>query len=310
MFPRELRRDIVASYRRLGDHIPVAVRSSATAEDLAYASFAGQQDSYLNVVGDDAVVEAVRRCWASLWTERAISYRNANAIDHRDVALAVVVQRLVDATVAGVMFTANPVTGTRHETVIDASPGLGEAVVSGAVNPDHFVVDSRTRTVVARRLGDKRIAVRPRTGGGTDHVPRRDGGAEACLDDAQLLELTDLGRDVQEHYGAPQDTEWALDADGRFWLTQARPITTLYPQPVSRHAGARLFMCLSLAQGLTRPITPMGHDRVPADRILPRPAGGSAARRSGAGTRAARLPWAAPVRRHHRRWCSTRSADV
>ena len=119
------------------------------------------------------MVDAVRRCWASLWTERAVSYRNANGIDHRDVALAVVVQRLVDAAVAGVMFTANPVTGTRHETVIDASPGLGEAVVSGAVNPDHFVIDRRSRTVVARRVGDKRIAVLPRAGGGTDHVPSR-----------------------------------------------------------------------------------------------------------------------------------------
>ena len=124
---------------------PVAVRSSATAEDLAYASFAGQQDTYLNVIGSAALLDAVRRCWASLWTDRAVSYRNANGIDHRSVALAVVVQRMIDAAVAGVMFTANPITGNRNETVIDASPGLGEAVVSGAVNPDHFVVNSVDR---------------------------------------------------------------------------------------------------------------------------------------------------------------------
>ncbi len=256
--PDDLRRDILASYHGLGNDVAVAVRSSATAEDLAYASFAGQQDSYLNMVGDDAVLDAVRRCWASLWTARAVSYRNANGIDHRDVALAVVVQRMVDATIAGVMFTANPVTGARHETVIDASPGLGEAVVSGAVNPDHFVVDSRSGTVVARRAGDKRVAVVSRPGGGTDRVVRDAGDAEPCLNDAQLGELTRLGARVQEHYGAPQDTEWALDADGRFWLTQARPITTLYPQPITRHAGSRLFLCMSLAQGLVRPITPMG----------------------------------------------------
>ena len=124
---------------------PLAVRSSATAEDLPFASFAGQQDTYLNVVGADAVQDAVRRCWASLWTERAVAYRAANGIDPRGVRLAVVVQVLVDAAVAGVLFTADPLTGRRRRAVIDASPGLGEAVVSGAVTPDHFVVDSRQR---------------------------------------------------------------------------------------------------------------------------------------------------------------------
>ena len=126
----DLRTAISDHYNALGDDEPVAVRSSATAEDLAYASFAGQQDTYLNVAGSAALLDAVRRCWASLWTDRAVSYRNANGIDHRSVALAVVVQRMIDAAVAGVMFTANPVTGSRNETVIDASPGLGEAVVS------------------------------------------------------------------------------------------------------------------------------------------------------------------------------------
>jgi pyruvate,water dikinase len=133
---------------------------------LAYASFAGQQDTYLNVVGSALLLDAVRRCWASLWTDRAVSYRNANGIDHRSVTLAVVVQRMIDATAAGVMFTANPITGTRHETVIDASPGLGEAVVSGAVNPDHFVVNAVDRTIVMRRLGDKRMMIISRAGGG------------------------------------------------------------------------------------------------------------------------------------------------
>ena len=160
--PADLRTAITDHYNALGDDEPVAVRSSATAEDLAYASFAGQQDTYLNVVGSAALLDAVRRCWASLWTDRAVSYRNANGIDHRSVALAVVVQRMIDAAAAGVMFTANPVTGSRNETVIDASPGLGRGGGLRCVNPDHFVVNSVDRRIVARRLGDKRVMITSR----------------------------------------------------------------------------------------------------------------------------------------------------
>jgi pyruvate,water dikinase len=256
--PDQLGAAITERYHALGDTEPVAVRSSATAEDLAYASFAGQQDTYLNVVGAAALLDAVRRCWASLWTDRAVSYRNANAIDHHSVTLAVVVQRMIDAAAAGVMFTANPITGTRHETVIDASPGLGEAVVSGAVNPDHFVVNTVDRSIVTRRLGDKRMMITSRPGGGTELHELTSGDSEACLDDEQILQLVDLGEQVARQYGAPQDTEWALEESGSFWLTQARPITTLYPLIRTDRPGLRVFMCLSLAQGLTRPITPMG----------------------------------------------------
>ena len=165
---------------------------------------------------------------------------------------------MIDAVAAGVMFTANPVTGTRHQTVIDASAGLGEAVVSGAVNPDHFIVDSTRRTIVQRQVGDKRVVVLSRSGGGTYAHHRDERSTEPCLTDGQVLELVDLGRRVTEHYGSPQDTEWALDDMGRFWLTQARPITTLYPVPTQNADPARIYMCLTLAQGLTRPITPMG----------------------------------------------------
>jgi pyruvate,water dikinase len=256
--PEHLRTVITDRYHALGKDAPVAVRSSATAEDLAYASFAGQQDTYLNVIGPAALLDAVRRCWASLWTDRAVSYRNANAIDHRSVALAVVVQCMIDATAAGVMFTANPVTSSRNETVIDASPGLGEAVVSGAVNPDHFVVNSVDHSILTRRLGDKRMMITSVPGGGTEHHELTDQSSEACLDDEQLRQLVDLGQQAQRLYGAPQDTEWTLDSAGHFWLTQARPITTLYPLPRVHQPGLRVLMCLSLAQGLTRPITPMG----------------------------------------------------
>ena len=144
------------AYAAMGGGVAVAVRSSATAEDLPFASFAGQQDSFLDVTGADAVVRAVRRCWASLWTDRAVAYRTANGISHREVGLAVVVQQMVDAGTAGVLFTANPVTGTRTETVIDATHGPGQAVVSGAVNPDHFVVDTATGRILQQPLAHAR----------------------------------------------------------------------------------------------------------------------------------------------------------
>ena len=234
------------AYARLesGADGPVAVRSSATAEDLPGASFAGQQDTYLNVAGIDDVLDAVHRCWASLWTDRAVAYRAAQGIDGSGVALAVVVQRMVDAESAGVLFTADPVTGRRRQAVLDAARGLGDAVVSGAVDPDHFVVDTATGRILDRRRGgpaDKRAA---------------------SLTDAQVRALASLGDRVESAFGSPQDIEWAMDADGHTWLTQSRPITTLYPVPVRSAPlpadDTRVYFCISLAQGLHRPITPMG----------------------------------------------------
>ena len=267
--PAEIARAIGDAYARLGEQTPVAVRSSATAEDLPTASFAGQQDTYLHVMGREAVIDAVRRCWASLWTDRAVVYRTTNAIDHRAVRLAVVIQKMIEAEVAGVLFTANPVTGRRRQAVIDASPGLGEAVVSGAVNPDHFVVDTASGAILERRAGDKRFEVRPVAGGGTRHVEKAAGEDRFCVDDAQVRGLAALGDRVEAHYGAPQDTEWAIDAAGRLWLTQARPITTLFPSPARPRRKEtplavigpdelRVYFCFTVAQGLYRPITPMG----------------------------------------------------
>jgi len=257
--PADIADEIRTRYLELGAAAPVAVRSSATAEDLPFASFAGQQDTFLNVVGVDSVLDAVRRCWASLWTDRAVAYRESNGIDHGAVELAVVVQLMVDSAVAGVLFTANPVTGRRREAVIDANAGLGETVVSGSVNPDHFVVDTASAKILQRRLGDKKVAIRSVAGGGTEEVPLD--SAEPCLSDQQILALAELGDRVERHYGSPQDTEWAIDADGRLWLTQARPITTLYPVPDSPSndgRGRHAYLCVSVAQGLYRPITPMG----------------------------------------------------
>lgn len=257
--PPDIEAACVAAYRALGEGAAVAVRSSATAEDLPDASFAGQQDTYLNVIGEAAVVSAIRRCWASLWTDRAVAYRAKNGVDHSVVRLAAVVQRMVPAAVAGVLFTANPVTGRRREAVIDASPGLGEAVVSGAVNPDHFEVDVASGEIRVRRLGDKRVAIEPDGAGGTRRVERDDASNGACLSDDEIRALAELGARVEAHYGSPQDTEWALDASRALWLLQARPITTLFPLPEgAADGGLRVYMSFAVAQGVLRPMTPMG----------------------------------------------------
>lgn len=261
--PDEIVEAVTQAYHAFtsGEPIPVAVRSSATAEDLPFASFAGQQDTYLNIVGIEAVLDAVRRCWASLWTDRAVSYRASNAIDHRTVRLAVVIQQMVEAEVAGVLFTANPLTGRRRQAVIDANPGLGEAVVSGAVNPDHFVVNKTSGEIVERRIGDKRVMIRSTPGGGTQRIDLAARNAEACISDEQVRALARLGTRVETHYGSPQDTEWAIDSSGHLWLTQARPITTLFPLPANAPTTdeeLRVYLNVSVLQGVYRPLTPMG----------------------------------------------------
>ncbi|AUI53393.1 pyruvate, water dikinase [Arthrobacter crystallopoietes] len=278
--PEDIAEAVRAAYAELanndaGRQLAVAVRSSATAEDLPEASFAGQQDTYLNVAGEDALLDAVRRCWASLWTERAVAYRSDNGIDQRSVSIAVVVQTMVDAEVSGVLFTANPLTGRRHEAVIDAAPGLGEAVVSGAVNPDQFVVDTASGRILERTPGSNPA-----------------GGGDACLTDEQIRALTTLGARAEEHFGEPQDLEWAIGPDGAIHLVQSRPITTLYPLPApadtgraggggnasdgeGRDGGTRAYLCASLLQGLTRPLTPMGLSAFQVLADAYRPAGGN-----------------------------------
>lgn len=219
--PSGLAAAIRGAYRDLGGG-PVAVRSSATAEDLPEAASAGQQDTYLSVVGDKAVLDAVRRGWASLWTERAISYRGRQGVT--DPKIAVVVQRMVDAEFAGVMFTASPVTGARDEVMIDAGAGLGEAVVSGAITPDHYVL--RKHRLKRARPGRQDVVIRPLPGGGTEEVV---GAPDRTLPLVALKKLSKLGKAIERLFGAPQDIEWAW-ADGRAFIVQARPITAL-PEP-------------------------------------------------------------------------------
>lgn len=229
--PPEVEQDILAAYRQLGPG-PVAVRSSATAEDLPEASFAGQQDTFLNVVGAQALLDAVRRCWASLWNDRAMTYRDSQEVDPLTVKLAVVVQRMVPPEAAGVMFTANPVTGARNEIVVDANPGLGEAVVSGLVTPDHFILRRRRWIwqVAERRAGRREVIIQPRSGGGTEQVTGAAAAQVPALPDRALQRLARLGAAIQRHFGSPQDVEWAW-AGGKPFILQARPITALASPP-------------------------------------------------------------------------------
>ncbi|MBQ1080002.1 PEP/pyruvate-binding domain-containing protein [Nocardiopsis sp. B62] len=221
---------VARAYAALGGG-RVAVRSSATAEDLPDASFAGQQDTYLDVEGADAVVDAVRRCWDSLDNERAVSYRRANGIDRADVRMAVVVQRMVDPATAGVMFTADPLTGSRARTVVDAVRGSGTAVVDGSVEPDHYALDD-------------------------GRVPDL---SEGCLTRGQVLELAATGRRLQALFGSPQDVEWSHDRDGTLWLLQSRPVTALFPLPPQDLPDQpRFYMEIGHMQGMLRPFTPLG----------------------------------------------------
>lgn len=229
VIPGELRDAILAAYAELGRGA-VAVRSSATAEDLPGAAFAGQQDTYLNVLGDAELLDAVRRCWASLWTDRAVAYRERLRIDPAEVRIAVVVQRMVDADAAGVMFTADPVTGDRESIVVEASPGLGEAVVSGLVTPDHYVLgtDGSVREFVA---GRREVVVRAAASGGVVHETPTDAASVDRVPDDVLAELARLGTAVATHFGRPQDIEWAVAAGG-VHLLQARPMTAVPPPPL------------------------------------------------------------------------------
>jgi rifampicin phosphotransferase len=233
--PTEIRTEIIDAYAALGC-APVAVRSSATAEDLPGAAFAGQQDTYLNVIGEEALIDAVRRCWGSLWTDRAIEYRARLCLDSAEVRIAVVVQRMVDAQIAGVMFTADPVSGDRDTIVIDASAGLGEAVVSGLVTPDHYLLDHDGH-VRDYQPGRQEVVIRGEAAGGVVREPGQHQPSQR-LSDAALAELSRLGTVVARHFGRPQDIEWAYALD-RLSLLQARPMTALPPPPVRLNAFQR-----------------------------------------------------------------------
>ncbi|MFC3897515.1 rifamycin-inactivating phosphotransferase [Lentzea rhizosphaerae] len=248
--------DVAAAIRDALAEAAYAVRSSATAEDLPTASFAGQQDTYLNVVGPDAVLEHVRRCWASLFTERAVTYRLRNGFGHRGVSMAVVVQQMVFPHAAGVLFTADPVTSNRKVAAVEAGFGLGEAVVSGLVNTDVYkVVDDE---IVEKTVSAKALAIQAVPDGGTREQAIDPAEREVpTLTDAQVVRLARLGRRIEAHFGRPQDIEWCL-ADDEFQVVQSRPITTLFPIPESGDQENHVYVSVGHQQMMTDAMKPLG----------------------------------------------------
>lgn len=252
----EIESEVVQHLAMLGAENAYAVRSSATAEDLPHASFAGQQDTYLNVKGREEILRHVKKCWASLFTDRAVIYRLQNGFDHRQVYLSVVVQRMVFPEASGVMFTADPVTSNRKALSINASFGLGEALVSGLVNADLFEV--RDGRIINKKVAAKKIGIYTQKGGGTEEreIESEQQNIQA-LTDEQVLRLEQVGRKIEAHFACPQDIEWCLSGD-KFYIVQSRPITTLYPIPEVTDGKDHAFMSIGHGQMMTEAIKPLG----------------------------------------------------
>ena len=256
VIPDEVAAEITAALARLDAQAAYAVRSSATAEDLPTASFAGLQDSYLNVVGPATILRHVARCWASLFTERAVTYRVRNGFGHRKVQMAVVVQRMVTAQASGILFTADPVTGNRKVASVEAGFGLGEALVSGLVNADAYKV--RGGEVISSAVGAKRLAIEPSPTGGTHErgiAPERQ--TSPALTGSQVVRLVQLGRRIEAHFGCPQDIEWCL-VDDDFHIVQSRPITTLFPIPASDDGENHVYISVGHQQMMTDAMKALG----------------------------------------------------
>lgn len=241
---------------RFGEEQAYAVRSSATAEDLPHASFAGQQDSYLNIIGVDAILQHISKCWASLFTDRAVIYRMQNGFDHRQVYLSVVVQRMVFPEASGILFTADPMTSNRKLLSIDAGFGLGEALVSGLVSADGYKV--REGEIIEKRIAAKTLAIYGRKEGGTETKQiDPDQQKSQTLTDEQILQLARIGRQIEAHFGQPQDIEWCLAQD-TFYIVQSRPITTLYPIPEANDQENHVYVSVGHQQMMTDPMKPLG----------------------------------------------------
>jgi pyruvate,water dikinase len=254
--PEDLASAITHALARLGEQAAYAVRSSATAEDLPTASFAGQHDTYLNVLGSAAILQHVSRCWASLFTARAVTYRLRNGFDHRKIHMAVVVQQMVFPQAAGILFTADPVTSNRKVVCMEASFGLGEAVVSGLVNADVYKV--RDGELVTKAVAAKQLAIHASPASGTqEQAIEAERQRQPALTDAQVVQLAQLGRRIEAHVGRPQDIEWCLAADG-FWIVQSRPITTLFPVPAADDRENHVYVSVGHQQMMTDPMKPLG----------------------------------------------------
>ncbi|MCP4183263.1 MAG: phosphoenolpyruvate synthase [Hyphomicrobiales bacterium] len=255
--PENFEKPIITAWRKIGENKSYAVRSSATAEDLPQASFAGQQDTYLNIMGRHELLKSVKNCFISLFTDRAILYRVQNNFDHEDVRLAVVIQEMILPEASGIMFTADPVSGKRSIVSIDASFGIGEALVSGLVSADLYQVDKSNFEISKKQIGDKKLAILPSEGGGTKTVnlsPEESG--KCTLDDVDIIKLAKLATAIEKHYGKPQDIEWAF-VNGEFFITQSRPITSLYPVPRQENAPQKIYVSLNHLQVMTDAMSPL-----------------------------------------------------
>jgi pyruvate,water dikinase len=259
---KDLRQEIVRhlskleSASELGKNSAYAIRSSATAEDLPFVSFAGQQDSYLNIIGEESILRHIGKCWASLFTERATIYRMQNGYDHRYLYLAVIVQQMVFPNTSGIMFTADPINGNRKIVSVDAGFGLGEGLVSGLTNADNYKVSNGR--IIGKNITDKRIAIYGLKQGGTGKKDiERKQRRKQVLADKQILELEVIGRKIEGHFGEPQDIEWCC-ADGLCYVLQTRPITTLFPVPEPNNGGNRVYVSVGHQQMMTDAIKPLG----------------------------------------------------
>ncbi|MCW8785954.1 MULTISPECIES: phosphoenolpyruvate synthase [Bacillus] len=254
--PSDVVKAVAYQLSRFGEEHAYAVRSSATAEDLPHASFAGQQDTYLNITGVDAILQHISKCWASLFTDRAVIYRMQNGFDHSQVYLSVIIQRMVFPQASGILFTADPMTGNRKLLSIDAGFGLGEALVSGLVSADCYKVQDGQ--IVDKRIETKKLAIYGRKEGGTETQEiALDQQKIQTLTDEQILQLARIGRQIEAHFGQPQDIEWCLDRD-TFYIVQSRPITTLYPVPEANDQENHVYISVGHQQMMTDPIKPLG----------------------------------------------------
>ncbi|MGL1893361.1 MAG: phosphoenolpyruvate synthase [Spirochaetaceae bacterium] len=248
--------EIIGQLNQFSDNTSYAVRSSGTAEDLPTASFAGQYDTYLNIIGTESIIEHIIKCWASLFTKRAVIYRIQNGIDHLGVFLAVVIQRMILPQASGIMFTADPITGNRKVSLIDASYGIGEALVSGLVNPDTYKV--KEGKIVDKKISTKNIAIYPINGGGIKESKIDDEHRNIqTLTDEQIIKLADIGRQFETYFASPQDIEWCL-YDNEFYFVQSRSITTLYPLPKTNNGEKHIFLSTGHLQMMTAAIRPLG----------------------------------------------------
>jgi phosphoenolpyruvate synthase/pyruvate phosphate dikinase len=256
IIPKDIEKEIVHYLAKYGGNNAYAVRSSATAEDLPTASFAGQQDTYLNVKGKESILKHISMCWASLFTDRAVTYRIRNNFDHRKVYLSVIIQRMVFPQASGIMFTADPITSNRKELSIDASLGLGEALVSGLVNADIYKV--REGRIVDKKISTKKLAIYAIEEGGTEE---REIEAEhqnmQTLTDDQILQLEGMGRTIEAYFGSPQDIEWCL-YENNFFIVQSRPITTLYPISEVKDEKNHVYISFGHRQMMTEAMKPLG----------------------------------------------------